>query len=293
MGDTHSLYRQARRAAALGLGVNLCFGLVKLLGGVFGHSFALLTDAVHSLIDAVISGMLLGALVYAERPADTEHPYGHTRVEAVAGACIALFLMMLALGIGWEAWSRRNQPHPTPHLFTLLIAGIGAIVQETLARYATRTAHRTGSRALLATAFDYRIDVMGSVAVLVGVAITRWGGPEWAWADNAAAAFIVAMILILAGRLFRDNVQELMDRQAEPGMLSDVRREALAVPGVRGVEKLRVRKAGLEYLVDIHVEVDPEQTVREGHAIAHAVKDRVIRQVVPIRDVLVHIEPSE
>ncbi len=127
---------------------------------------------------------------------------------------------------------------------------------------------------------------------LGGRGLTRWGGPAWQWADHAAAVAVALLILWVVGHLFLTNIQELMDRQATPEMLQTVRREALTVPGVRGVEKLRVRKSGLEYLVDIHVEVDPEQTVREGHAIAHAVKDRVIGQVVTIRDVLVHIEPS-
>ncbi len=100
-------------------------------------------------------------------------------------------------------------------------------------------------------------------------------------------------VLWVGGTLLWGNIQDLMDRQADPDLLDAVRAEALAVEGVMGVETLRVRKVGLEYLVDIHVEVDPDHTVRDGHAIAHAVKDRVIDQFVPIRDVLVHVEPSD
>jgi cation diffusion facilitator family transporter len=292
MGDIPQLYREARRAAAWGIAVSLGLGLMKLLGGLFGGSLALQTDAVHSLVDAIISGTLLGALTVAERPADPEHPYGHTRVEAVAGLSIALILVLLALGIGWEALrtlsSRRDAPEP----YTLAIALVGIAIQEALYRRAIRAARRTGSGALAATAWDYRLDAIGSLVVLAGVALATWGGPRWLWADNAAAAVAAATILWVAVGLFRDNAEELIDRQADPALLDAVRREALAVPGVRGVETLRVRKAGLEYLVDIHVEVDPEQTVRQGHDIAHAVKRRIIRNVPPIRDVLVHIEPS-
>jgi divalent metal cation (Fe/Co/Zn/Cd) transporter len=99
-------------------------------------------------------------------------------------------------------------------------------------------------------------------------------------------------VLWVGATLLWGNIQDLMDRQADPELLAAVRDQAMAVEGVLGVETLRVRKVGLEYLVDIHVEVDPDHSVREGHAIAHAVKDRVIRQLVPIRDVLVHVEPS-
>jgi cation diffusion facilitator family transporter len=154
-------------------------------------------------------------------------------------------------------------------------------------------ARDTGSAALLATAWDYRFDAFGSVAVVFGVSVARWGGPSWAWADHAAALVVALSVLWVGGSLLWGNIQDLMDRQADPALLDAVRAEALAVQGVMGVETLRVRKVGLEYLVDIHVEVDPDHTVRDGHAIAHAVKDRVIGQFVPIRDVLVHVEPSE
>jgi len=287
------LYRQARRAAGWGIAVSLGLGLVKLLGGVFGNSLALVSDAVHSLVDAAISAALLGALLVAQRPADNEHPYGHARFEAVAGAGVAVLLILLALGIGREALATIGQERPIPSLYTLLIAMGGAIFQEYLYRYARRVARDTGSAALLATAWDYRLDAFGSVAVVFGVAMARWGGSNWAWADHAAALVVAISVLWVGGTLLWGNIQDLMDRQADPDLLNAVRAEALAVKGVMGVETLRVRKVGLEYLVDIHVEVDPDHTVRDGHAIAHAVKDRVVGHFVPIRDVLVHVEPSE
>jgi cation diffusion facilitator family transporter len=200
---------------------------------------------------------------------------------------------VLALGVGWEAWITRNEVRELPHGFTLAIAAGGAICQEILSRFALRTSRKVGSGALRATAWDYRLDVLVALAVVVGIALVRWGGPAWRWADHAAAGVVVLAILWVAGKLLWENIQELMDRQADPGLIDLIRHEALAVPGVLGVETLRIRKAGIEHLVDIHVEVDPEKTVREGHAIAHAVKDRVIRQVRTVRDVLVHIEPCD
>ena len=287
------LYRQARRAAAWGIAVSLGLGMAKLLGGLFGHSLALVSDAVHSLVDAAISAALLGALLVAQRPADNEHPYGHARFEAVAGSGVALLLILLALGIGREALSTIGEGRTLPEAYTLAIALGGSIFQEFLYRYARRVARDTGSAALLATAWDYRLDALGSVAVVLGVALARWGGPAWYWADHAAAVVVALSVLWVGGTLLWGNIQDLMDRQADPDLLDAVRSEALSVEGVKGVETLRVRKVGLEYLVDIHVEVDPDHTVRDGHAIAHAVKDRVIGHFVPIRDVLVHVEPSD
>jgi len=286
------LYRQARQAANWGIVVSLGLGLIKLLGGVFGHSLALVSDAAHSLIDATISSALVGALIIAQRPADREHPYGHARFEAVAGAGVALMLILLALGIAREAFFSLNTPWVAPASYTVAI-GLGAsLLQEVLFRYARRVALRTKSSALLATAWDYRLDSLGGLAVVVGVTLSRWGGPAWSWADQAAALFVAGAVLWVGGHLLWSNVQDLMDRQADPALIDEIRELARAVDGVLGVETLRVRKVGLEYLADMHIEVDPDRSVRDGHAIAHAVKDRIIDQILPIHDVLVHVEPA-
>jgi cation diffusion facilitator family transporter len=293
MVDNGTLYRDGRRAAACGIALALSLGLVKVLAGVFGHSLALLSDAVHSLVDAAISGALLGALFVAERPADREHPYGHGRAEALAGAAVALLLIFLATGIAWAALASLHDKGPAPHTYTLAVAAGCALFQEGMYRYSSRVARRTGSGALMATAWDYRLDALGALAVVVGVALAKWGGHSWHWADHAAALLVAATVFWVGGGLLLDNIDSLMDRQAGPELLATVRREAAAVPGVCAVEKLRIRKVGLEYLVDIHVEVDRDETVVEGHAIAHRVKDRLIRQVPAVRDVLVHVEPHD
>lgn len=291
MNATANPYRIGRRAAAWGIALNLGLGLAKLLGGVFGHSLALVSDAIHSLVDAAISGGLLAALLVAERPADPEHPYGHGRAEALAGSAVALLLLALAGGIAWRALSGVDARHAPPETYTLLIAACGALCQEALYRYSIRIARRTGSGALAAAAWDYRLDAFGGLAVVVGVSLAKWGGPSWLWADHVAALAIAATVFWVGGGLLLANVNDLMDRQADPVVLAAVRHEASSVDGVLGVETLRVRKAGLEYLVDIHVEVAHDETVEVGHTIAHAVKDRLIHRVKAIRDVLVHVEP--
>jgi len=285
-------YRQARRAAVWGVGLSVGLGVLKLAGGVFGHSSALVSDAVHSFGDALTSIAVWGSLLWAQRPADREHPYGHTRAEAVAGSNVALLLVLSGLGIGWEAATTLGEPSAAPEWYTLAIAALSIVVKEALFRYESRVAHATGSGAVRAAAWDHRLDAVGSLAVLVGLAVSFWGGPAWRAADKVAALAVAVVVLWAGGSLFWGSVQELMDRQAGPEVLDEVRREAEAVSGVLGVEKLFVRKTGLEYLVDIHVEVDPELSVREGHGVGHAVKDRLMKRLVTIKDVLVHIEPA-
>jgi cation diffusion facilitator family transporter len=282
-------YRASRTAAFWGLGVSLGLGAVKLLGGLLGHSLALLSDGVHSLFDAAISAALLVALIVTQRPADREHPYGHGRVEAVAGAGVALILLALAAAIAYESLSTLADRHTPPAGFTLVIAGGGACLQELLYRYVSRVAHRTGSTALLATAWDYRLDALGGIGVLIGVAMVRWAGlPR---ADHVAAILIAGTVFWIGGGLLWENIQALIDRQADPEILQRVKTEARAVPGVLGVEKLRVRRMGIELIVEIHIEVDGNQTVRGGHTVAHAVKDHLMLQIPAISDVVVHVEP--
>ena len=290
--DMKGFYRQARRAALWGVGLSVGLGVLKLAGGVFGHSAALTSDAVHSFGDALTAAAVWGSLLWAQRPADREHPYGHTRAEAVAGSNVALLLVLSGLGIGWEALTTLAEPSPPPEWYTLWIAFISIVAKEALYRYENHVAQATGSSAVRAAAWDHRLDAFGSLAVLVGLALAYWGGPGWHAADHVAALAVGLVVLWAGGSLLWASVQELMDRQAGPEVLDEVRREASAVPGVLGVEKLFVRKTGLEHLVDIHVEVDPEISVREGHAIGHAVKARLMEQIVTIKDVLVHIEPS-
>jgi cation diffusion facilitator family transporter len=288
--DLRAHYRRGRRAALLGVAGGLILGLVKLAGGLVGNSIALVSDAVHSLGDALTSVAIFGSLYWAQQPPDREHPYGHSRVEAAVGSNVALLIVLSALGIVWETVSTWAESSALPEWYTLVIAAVAAVVKEGLYHYNNAAAKRTGSSAVKASAWDHRLDALGSVAVLAGLALALWGG--FHAADHVAALAVAAVMLWAGVRLFWGSLQELMDRQADPEMLDEVRREARAVEGVRGVEKVLVRKTGMEYLVDIHVEVDPDMPVRDGHAVAHAVKDRLLKQFVTVKDVLVHIEPA-
>jgi cation diffusion facilitator family transporter len=288
--DLQELYRQGRRAAFWGIVGSLALGIAKLAGGLFGDSMALISDGVHSLGDALTSAAVLAALLWSQVPADPEHPYGHTRAEAIAGSNVALLLILSALVVGWESLASLAAPPRTPEPYTLGIAAASVILMEGLYHYKIRIARQTGSTAVRATAWDHRLDALGSLAVLIGLGLARW--LDWHAADHIAALIVALVILGSGVHLYWTSLQELMDRQAEPAVLDKVRREALSVPGVLDVEKLLVRKTGLEYLVDIHVEVDADKTVQEGHAIGHSVKDRLLAQIVRVKDVLVHIEPA-
>ncbi len=285
------IYRQAIRAALLGLVINVGLGIVKLVGGIVGNSFALISDAINSLGDSLTSIVVVCALHLAQKPGDAEHPYGHTRAEAVAASSVALLVIVSALYVGWEAIQRLGTLHEIPPFWTLWIAGANVIIKESLYRYKVEVGRRTRSAAVIANAWDHRSDALCSAAVLIGLGAVRWAGPEYAWADEVAAVFVVCAILFTGVELYRHSASELMDVQAEDKLIDEIREAAEKVEGVEAVEKLWVRKTGLELLADIHIEVNAQMTVEDGHRIAHLVKDGLLEQFAPLRDVLVHVEP--
>jgi len=286
-----ALYRDASRAAWLGLAINFALGIVKLTGGWLAQSFALLSDAVNSLGDGFTSLVVVYALRVAQRPPDAEHPYGHTRADSIAGSNIAVLVVVSALYVGWEAIQRLGTPPLVPPLWALGIAAANVVIKEGLFRYKVRVGKRTGSSALSANAWDHRSDALCSLAVLIGLGLVRWGGPAWSNADHIAALIVVAAVVWASVQLLRQCASDLMDVHAGDELMQEIRDTAATVPGVSAVEKLWVRKSGLEHFVDIHIQVDPHLFVAAGHEIGHRVKDRLVTQFASIRDVLVHLEP--
>jgi cation diffusion facilitator family transporter len=286
------LYHQAVSATWLGLAINLLLGCAKLAGGLIGQSFALISDAVNSLGDVLTSVAVLVAFRVAQKPPDAEHPYGHTRAEAIAGSNVAVLVMVSALIVGWRAiQGLPNSSHHVPPVWTLAIAGANVVIKEGLYQYKIRLGRRAGSRAVIANAWDHRADAFSALAVLVGLLIVRVGGPRFIAFDELAALFVVMVILSSGTKLFWASAQELMDAQADRSLVDQIRERAAAVAGVKRVDKLWVRKSGIEYLVDIHIQVPAEESVAEGHRVGHLVKDELLSGFTNLRDVMVHLEP--
>lgn len=286
-----NLYREVKQAAWLGLSVNLLLGVAKLLGGIYGNSFALIADAFNSIGDVISNVLVLLALQIAQRPANDEHPYGHSRAEGIAASNIAVLIILSALFVGWEAIQRISVTHPMPPGWTLWLSAANVVIKELLFQFQSRVGKRTGSAAIIASAWDHRSDAFCSLAVLLGLATIRVGGPQFIWADEVASLIVVVAIVWSGIKLFQSSAKELMDLQADAGMVDEIRLKANAVSGVQNVETLWVRKSGLEYFVDIHIQVDQDMTVAAGHHIGHRVKDQLLLDFQAVRDVLVHLEP--
>lgn len=286
------------RAAQVGLVANAALAAGKLAAGIFGHTYALVADAVESCADILASLVVWGGLAVAARPADADHPYGHGKAEALAAAVVSAMLVVAAAGIAFEAVREIRTPHQVPAPWTLLVL-VGVLVAKwALARRVHSLGDATESVAVRADAGHHLSDALTSGAAFVGIAValagTRWHRhPAWASADDWAALLASGVIATNGVRLLRPALHDLMDRMPGPEVVGAVDRAARGVDGVLAVEKLHVRRHGAALYVDIHVQADPATPLDAAHVIGGKVKGAVRRAVPAVAGVLVHMEPYE
>ncbi len=281
------------RLVAMGMGVNLVLAVVKIATGIAGNSYALIADGIESTSDVVSSVVVIGGLKLSAVPADEDHPFGHGKAEPMAGMAVALMLLGATVWIGWSSVREIRNPHHSPAWYTLLVLALVIVAKEGISRRVLRLGRELGSTAIRGDAWHHRSDALTSLAAFVGITIALVGGDGFEAADDWAALAACGVMAFNGVRLLQSALDDLMDRSVSPDRLVVVRALAEAVDGVISIEKCRIRRVGLGHSMDIHVTVDGGTTVRRGHNIAHAVKDRLIGSDYRITDVSVHIEPDD
>jgi cation diffusion facilitator family transporter len=289
--------RRAEAGARLvlrGIALNLVLAVVKIAGGIFGHTYALVADGAESTLDVVSSLLVWAGFRVAALPPDEDHPYGHGKAEPLAALGVAVFVFLMAGWVAFHAVHEIITPHIGPKWWTLpLLAGV-VVVKVWFSRRMTAAGDEAGSTALGIEAMHHWSDAVTSAAAFIGIAIALAGGKGWEAADDWAALFGCVVIAFNGIAMFNKALSDVMDTAVRADFETEIRGIALAVPGVQALDKVRVRKSGLSHLVDIQVRVHGELTVREGHDIAHAVKDALIASAKhAITDVSVHIEPMK
>ena len=283
--------KRSLRATFLGLAVNVMLSVAKFLAGFFGHSQALIADAVESLGDIFSSIIVWRAVVVASKPADEEHPYGHGKAEPLAAATVSVMLLFAAALIAYHSLHGILAPRMAPSPWTLILLIVVIAVKEMMFRFVLHEAAHAESSAVETDAWHHRSDAVTSLAAFIGIGIALVGGKGYENADNWAALLAAFVIAFNGWRLLRPAFNELMDRSPNREVIEQISKIAATIVGVDRVEKCHVRKMGWQLYVDMHIEVDPQMTVVRSHEIAHAVKDQVREAMPSVRDVLVHIEP--
>jgi cation diffusion facilitator family transporter len=266
--------------------------VLKITAGLLGHSTSVVADGLESAGDVIASGFVFLGLTLAAIPADENHPYGHGRVEILTGLLIGLVLTAGGAVISYGSLAGMNYPHPPMSAFVVWPLILSALAKSALAGFKFRYGRRLNSASLTADAWNDTMDILSAITALVATLLTLHDPSRFDKADHIGG-FLVGLIVVLVGlRVSRDTALQLMDTMPDDEMMRQIRDAAAGVPGVRGVEKCYARKTGMRYHVDLHLEVDPDMTVRQSHGIGHDVQQRILERIDWVAAVLVHVEPA-
>jgi cation diffusion facilitator family transporter len=282
-------YLAIRNVTWLAITINILLTLVKIIFGFVGQSQALIADGLHSLSDLLVGIMTLIGAKYSTQPPDIKHPYGHGRIETLVTIAGGGLLLLMAAGLLIDVQRRLFEPALLlqPTSISLAAAILSIAIKEAIYQYTMYVAKRVRSPMLRANAWHHRSDAISSVIVFIGVGGSMLG---FLWLDAVATIGISFMIGYIGLALSLPGIYELIDTGLEKEQLIEIKEISLSVNGVRGLHQLRTRKMGIRVLVDIHILVDPDISVSEGHKISDAVRTRLMANIPEITEVLVHTD---
>ena len=280
-----------RRIALLSMSVGVVLAAAKITVGVNVGSTSVISDGCEAAADVFSSGLVYAGLLLASRPPDYEHPYGHGRYETLAGLAVGALLLLTGAVIFWNGWIRFHESNAL-RVYALYPLFAAFFLKIALAGTKFRVGKKIDSSALKADAWHDITDLISTVVAFTAVILTLIDPRRFGTADHIGGMVIGLIIFFLSIRVVRQTVGQLIDTMPEPSRLAAIRRVALAVPGTLGIEKCFARRTGLKYHVDLHLEVDPEMSVRESHEIATEVRRHIKGQLRWVADVLVHVEPA-
>ena len=285
--------QQAVSATYFSIIGNTCLAIIKGLAGFFGNSYALIADAIESTADIFSSFLVLFGIKYSNRPADENHPYGHGRAEPLITFLVVGFLITSATIIAYESIMNIQTPHDLPKSWTLLVLGAIIIWKEYSFQLVMKRSIETNSSSLKADAWHHRSDAITSVAAFIGILIALVLGKGYESADDWAALFASCFIFYNSYLIFRPALGEIMDENLYDDLIEHIRTVATRVEGIIDTEKCYIRKSGMKYHVDLHAIVSADISVKEGHQLAHILKDTLRKEIPELGHVLIHIEPDD
>ena len=281
------------RVSVTSIIVNLLLAAGKLAAGLIARSSALVSDAADSASDVLSTLVVLLGLRMSGRESDKEHPYGHERIESVAGLVVAAVLAVTGVGIGYAGITRALAgPHETaavPGVLALVVALASIAIKECMYWLTLSASQKTGSTALKADAWHHRSDALSSVGSFIGVLGARLGLPVL---DPIASAVISLFILKTAVDVFREAVGRLTDRACDEGLVAEIRGVILAQAGVNGIDELRTRLFGDRIYVDVEIAADAGESLAVAHETAHRVHDAIETGFPGVKHCMVHVNPS-
>jgi len=290
--DRNAQTREAHKVTLIGAVIDFVVGVAKMIAGIVVGSAALIADGIHSFSDILTDLFVVAATHFGRQKPDSNHPYGHGRIETLATLWLGSVLIFVAGGIAWASISRlmSGEAIPAPGPWAIGIAVIGLLAKEWIFRYTLRVARRVNSRLLEANAWHSRSDALSTVVVLVGLVAAQLGA---GWMDAVAAIVVGVMVGQVGGRLLWESGQELIDTALPVAQRDRMQDIAEHVPHVKGIHDLRTRKLGSDVILDLHIVVPPRVTVSEAHEIGNEASRRLREAFTELADVTFHIDPED
>lgn len=280
-----------RNVALASIFISAALAAAKIVVGLKAQSTAVVSDGIESASDVLASSLVLFGLEMAAKPPDAEHPYGHGRLETLSGMAVGMILTAMGSLIAVESVRRALTPHMAPAGFAIWPVIVSIAIKSTMYLTKRHYSRKLLSSSLAADAWNDGVDVVSGIVALIGVTLESFAGLRFGPSDDIGGALVGVIVILLGVRIVHDTTFQLMDTMPEPSLMDQIRRAALSVPGALGIEKCFARKTGLQYHVDLHLEVEPDMTVSASHDIATRVREKIRSDLPWVADVLVHVEP--
>ena len=282
----------AMKVSIISIIANVVLAAFKLVAGVFAHSGAMVSDAIHSASDVFSTFVVMIGIKIASKEPDEEHPYGHERMECVAAIILATILCITGLGIGKNALqyiTGNSSEVSVPGMLALIAAIVSIIVKEAMFWYTRHYAKMIDSGALMADAWHHRSDALSSIGAFIGIIFARMG---YVMMDSIACLVICVFIVKAAYDIFKDAIDKMVDKSCSLEVEAEIRTIVMSVDGVKGIDSLSTRLFGNKMYVDIEIRADGEKTLNETHEIAEAVHDSIEAQFEKVKHIMVHVNPD-
>lgn len=284
-------YQKIKKANLISSFVNLFLAVIKTTFGILGKSPALLADGIHSFSDLLANLLVWLASFFGKAAPDLNHPYGHHRFETVGSFTLGLFLVLIALGIAYDAIDAIIMHHlPTPNAYTAWVAVISIIANECVFRYTVNTAKNISSSLLKANAYHSRADSLSSIIVLVGILGALAGFPFF---DAIAAVLVAGFVAKIGVQLAWQAIYELTDAAVSPEEVAKIETLILGLSGVHQMHRLRTRKMADKIFLDVHILIAPYSSASEGHYIGETVRFSLMQAYPSIEDITIHIDTED
>lgn len=284
----------AMRVSFVSILVNLGLSVFKFIAGIFAHSGAMISDAVHSASDVLSTFVVIIGVNISGQKADEKHQYGHDRMECVAAVILAGILFITGAGIGWtgieKIMNASEHAIEIPGMLALIAAVVSIVVKEWMYWYTRAAANKINSGALRADAWHHRSDALSSVGSLIGIAGARMGFPIL---DPVAAVIIALLVIKAAYDIGKDSISKMLDSSIDEKTEEDIRDIVIHQPGVKRIDLLKTRTFGSKFYVDLEIAVNGDLKLTEAHDIAENVHDVLESQYKMLKHCMIHVNPYE